>query len=216
MQYAIEDIVEAFERKQKIKCKIVLGSSGKLTAQITAGAPFDVFLSADRKFPQLLLERGFAKSPPQTYATGQLALLASDSVYLSIPMLSHAFVKKIAIANPQTAPYGVVAKEFLDRAGILVNLEPKLVLGESVGQVNQFVSTGAAEVGLTALSTVIGQDDSKWVALNMEGIGRVEQQFVLLNQGRSKDESIRLFEAFILGTEAQGILSKWGYNLAGY
>jgi len=147
MQFAMEELITAFTDKTGIPCTMVVSSSGKLTAQIIAGAPYDIFVAADMKYPQEIYEKGLAQRPPKIYAYGTLVLWSLlDEVIPSLPILEENIINHIAIANPKTAPYGKAAKMILEEKGIYNTLEEKLVFGESIAQTNQFILSKAVEI----------------------------------------------------------------------
>ena len=119
-QYTIEEIVEVFEDQHQIKCEIIIASSGKLTAQIQEGAPYDIFISADMKYPNLLFKDSIAEQLPLKYANGKLVLWTNQPNKIAdFSMLSKKEIKHIAIANPSIAPYGKASKVVLENFGYL-------------------------------------------------------------------------------------------------
>ena len=215
MQYAMEELVEAFEAESGIRVDLVISSSGKLTAQIIAGAPYDLFFSADTKFPERLYAERLTKGEPQIYAYGKLVRYTSlDSAYIfSQENIPQDF--KIAIANPKTAPYGQAAIEYLKAVGNYEDLEQHLVFGESVAQVNQFLTSGVAEMGFTAKSVMFTQafkNKGHWREIESRLYDPIAQSMVRLNQGNSSTENIEAFFNFILSAEGQEILKRFGYD----
>ncbi|MEM9823897.1 MAG: molybdate ABC transporter substrate-binding protein, partial [Bacteroidota bacterium] len=156
MQFAMEALVHAFSEQYSMDCEVILSSSGKLTAQIQQGAPFDVFVSADMKYPNELYQNGFTLAPPKIYAYGQLVLWSLEKqVPLSVDLLHQTKFKHLAMANPRTAPYGRAAMEVLRYLKLEEQVEPQLVYGESIAQTNQFIVTQSADLGFTAKSVVL-------------------------------------------------------------
>lgn len=132
-------------------CRFTFGSSGMLARQIENGAPYDVFLSADEKLVQGLADRGkLMQSSVATYATGRLGLWAAKEPPADLDALLSSRVRTVAIANPQHAPYGAAARAMLERAGLWIRLQPKIVLAENVRQAYEFASTGNADAVITA------------------------------------------------------------------
>ncbi|MEO6187741.1 MAG: molybdate ABC transporter substrate-binding protein, partial [Ginsengibacter sp.] len=170
MQFAAKDLVNAFTSETGIKTKLIISSSGQLTAQIKAGAPFDVFISADMKYPMELFSSGHATKKPIVYAYGKLVLWSLvDSIAPSINTLTSARINHIAIANPKTAPYGMAAIEVLKRHALYEPLKNKLVYGESISQTNQFIISKSAGVGFTAKSVVLSpqmEGKGKWTEID--------------------------------------------------
>ena len=154
------ELSRRFEARTGVRVEVSVGSTGQLYAQIANGAPFDVFLAADRLRPRLLEEAELILPGTRfTYATGRLALFGPglDPVRVDGLDLTDPRVVNVALANPRSAPYGAAAAAVLDRLGLTPLLTPRLVRGESVSQVLQFVRSGAAELGFVALAQVIDE-----------------------------------------------------------
>jgi len=213
LRHALEEVTQQFTAQTGITTNITLASSGKLTAQIKAGAPYDVFLSADQQYPAELAAAGLTKGTPKTYAFGPLALWTTTS---NIPLLADSLdlprIKKIALPNPATAPYGRAAMAFLKQQGLDGILANKLVFGESVGQANQFVYSGVAEVGITALASVTVSDKWHKYAL-LADHPPVEQTGVII-KASSQREAADSFLEYLLSPAGQSILKKFGYFTA--
>jgi molybdate transport system substrate-binding protein len=217
MQFALTEITEAFTEDTGIKTETILGSSGKLNAQIKEGAPYDVFVSADMAFPQDLYESGFTKSAPKVYANGTLILWSfQDQIEPSFELLTDPNIKHIAIANPKTAPYGIAASQVLKEGEYYDQIVGKLVFGESVGQTNQFIITGAAEVGLTAKSVVMSpqmKGKGNWVEVSSSLHDPILQGMVLLKTEEITRKNAQLFSDFMFSEKAKTILRKYGYQV---
>ena len=216
MQYALTEIIGVYNAQNNTNHKVVFSSSGKLNAQIKQGAPFDVFVSADMKYAQDLYESGFSSNPPQVYAFGKLVMWSYHlSFSLEEKVLSTESVKHIAIANPRTAPYGRATKEYLEGKGMFTLLKPKFVYGEGVGQTNQFITSGAAEVGFTAKSVVLSRqmkDKGVWVEIDERLYSPIAQGFIIINKTKHLKEAENITQ-FIQSKSAQGILNKYGYEV---
>lgn len=161
VQFVLNELTKDFESSTGIKTEIILNSSGKLTAQIKEGAPYDVFVSADMKYPAELYKTGFAIDSPRVYANGLLVLWTTKDEVKPDPtlkVLTSNAVKKIAIANPQTAPYGEASVEAMNYYKVYDKVKDKLVYGESISQTNQFIISGSAEIGFTAKSIVLADE----------------------------------------------------------
>jgi molybdate transport system substrate-binding protein len=196
----------------------VLGASGKLTQQIIAGAPFDIFISADTTFPEKLAAAGMAAQAPKTYAQGLLVLWSAkpgitpgaDLKLLLAPQVQH-----IAIANPKTAPYGTAAEYLLKQYNIYNQIAPKLVTGESISQTTQFIATQAADIGFTAKAIVISDEMKgigKWVELNRKDYPPIKQAAVLLKYGMQHNaKAAKQFYDFLYSARAKKIFEKYGY-----
>ena len=171
VQFAMEEIKVAFEKQQGIQVDLISTSSGKLSTQIRQGAPYHVFVSADTKYPDSLVQSGDATSPSKVYAYGMLVVwtMRPDlDISEGMQVLDDGALKKIAVANPITAPYGQEAIRALTRAHLLDSVQPKLVYGESIGQTSQYILSGAAELGFTAKSVVLApemQGKGRWIEI---------------------------------------------------
>lgn len=219
VQFAMQDIESAYEQKSGLAIKTVISSSGKLTAQIQNGAPFDVFLSADMKYPDTLYSTGFADTKPRVYAYGSLVLWTMKEVDWSqgIKILLNAKTRKIAVANPQTAPYGAEAIKALKHYQMYESVMPKLVYGESIAQVNQYIFSQAAEVGITAKSVVLSPEmrgKGKWIEIDSTAYSPIAQGTVILKHGsKNHPHAAQAFYDFLFSDAARKILKGYGYLL---
>ena len=213
-QFAIEEISKSFEQIYGIKSNVIIASSGKLTAQIKAGAPFDIFISADLAYPLELHNKGLSVNSPAIYAIGGLAIWTMDSslnldkVFENERALSH-----IAIANPKTAPYGKAAFDYLNNLPKFDKLKPKLVFGESIAQTNQFILSGAADLGITSKSNMYHPKfgkQGKWKEIPTTSISQIQQAAVILSNTNKQVEANKYF-SFLFSEEARKILLKFGY-----
>jgi molybdate transport system substrate-binding protein len=216
MQFVMQPLAKSFTEETGIKCETIISSSGKLTAQIKEGAPYDVFVSADMKYPNELHESGMTISKPAIYARGKIVLWSADeNTFPSIDYLKNTPPDHIALANPKTAPYGMAAIEVLKKNGLFENLKDKLVYGESIAQVNQFVLSGAAEVGFTAKSVVMSpvvKEKGNWMDLNDEEYTPIEQGIVILKNSEKTNEAQRFLD-FIFSEKGKMILKEYGYEV---
>lgn len=217
MQYAMEVLADKFKKETGVDCDIILGSSGKLTAQIIEGAPYDLFVSADINFPKAVKEAGFASQAPKVYAYGKLVLWTMDEkIKPSIEQLSNKAIKHIALANPKTAPYGKAAVEVLEYYLLHPSIGTKLVYGESISQTNQFILSGSAEIGFTAKSVVLSpqlKNSGLWIDIDSEIYSPIEQAVVLLKGKKEKHDLALKFYEFLSSKEAKRILSEYGYDV---
>ena len=219
VKYAFDELATEFTEQTGVAVRGVVSSSGKLTSQIKSGAPYDVFLSADMEYPAILFKDGQATSPPKVYANGALVLWTAKDVDLSkgIAGLADSSIKKVAIASPKLAPYGREAIKALDFYKVRAAVEPKLVYGESISQVNQYIDTKSVEVGFTAKSVVLSpelQGKGKWVEVPNESYAPIAQGLVILRHGSENNgEAARKFYGFLFSSKAQAILTKYGYKL---
>jgi molybdate transport system substrate-binding protein len=192
LNFALKEIIQDFERNTGNKILLSLGSSGNFFAQIQNGAPFDVFLSADLDYPVKLEKSGHAVAGSTfVYGVGRIALWvpARSSLNLEkqgMQALVEPSIRKIAIANPEHAPYGRAAVAAMEHARVYDRLKNKIVLGENISQAAQFVQSGAADIGVIALSLVLSEPMKKagryWVVPE-ESYPRLEQGAVLLKRG---------------------------------
>jgi molybdate transport system substrate-binding protein len=191
------------------------GASGKLFAQISNGAPFDVFMSADLKYPQELIKTGAGSGSVVHYANGVLVLWTSQN---SIPKdwanwLKSAAVQKIAIAQPESAPYGREALRLLTTQNLLPALQDKLVYGESIAQASQFISTGAAQAGFTAKSIVANPDQPQtgaWLEMPQSAHQPIAQGAVLSTRGKD-NPAATAFMTYLQSPAARAILLRYGF-----
>lgn len=216
MQFAMNALVEAYESETGTECEIILGSSGKLTAQIQQGAPYDLFFSADMKFPEALQASGNTIGEPVVYAQGQLVLWSmKENLLVSLDQLSSEEVSHIALANPKTAPYGLAAEQVLKRLNLYEANESKFVFGESISQVNQFIISEAAEMGFTAKSVVLSpnmSDQGNWITIADSLHSPINQAMVILKNDRGLGKEAEAFATFVKSEKGLSILRNFGYK----
>ncbi|UAB82619.1 molybdate ABC transporter substrate-binding protein [Zunongwangia sp. SCSIO 43204] len=217
MQFAMNDLIKTFQQETGIQCETVVTSSGKLTAQIKAGAPFDVFVSADLIYPNKLFKEGFGEEKPKIYANGTLVLwTTSEIIKPSIELLSEEKIKHIAVANPKTAPYGRATEEFLEKTGKFNELESKLVFGESISAVNRYIHSGSAAIGFTAKSVVLSpkmKNLGNWIEIDPSQYSAIQQAALLLKAEQPKTfKNARKFYEFLFSAKAKKILEQYGYR----
>ncbi len=207
----LEKLAAAFERDEPHRLRISSGSTGKLYAQIRHGAPFDIFLAADRERPALLHAQGLSDTPV-VYAIGRLALYAPSGEPRT--RLERGVFAHLAIANPRTAPYGTAARSVLEGMALWDGLQPRLVIGENIGQTFHFVHSGNAELGFVALAQLRALDvppDRYW-AVPAERHAALEQAAALLHGGRAP-EAARRFLDYLRGGTARGVIERDGYQV---
>ncbi|HZZ84158.1 MAG TPA: molybdate ABC transporter substrate-binding protein [Anaeromyxobacteraceae bacterium] len=218
---AMEELAAAFEEEQPgVKVRASFGASANLAAQARAGAPFDLFLSADDLQPRKLAEEGLAdRTGPFLYALGRLVLWVPKGSALAIERdglaaLASPAVKKVAIANPKLAPYGKAAEDALWGAKLLDAVKPKLVYGESVAQAAQFAESGAADAGILPLSLALAGPlaAGRKVILPDEAHSPIDQAGVVLARAH-EPELARAFARFLRGPHGQAIFARYGYAL---
>lgn len=215
---AAETLAPMFAADTGHEVQLTTGSTGKLYAQITAGAPFDVLLSADAKTPAQLEEEGKAVARTRfTYAVGQLALYSADPQRIGTDggaALKNPDLRFVAIANPDLAPYGIAAREVMQSMGLWDALSPKIVMGQNIGQTFSLVATGAAEVGFVALSAVTAQGKeptgSYWL-VPQDMFTPIRQEAVLLTTGQGNPAAVAFLE-FLQSPKAQSVIVDHGYG----
>jgi molybdate transport system substrate-binding protein len=225
---ALSKLSLAFEKEAGIHVNVALGSSGNFFVQIRNGAPFDVFLSADRSYPEKLQESGMTE--PGTllmYARGKLVLWISANSPLHLaadrngvltgnlnPLVGPS-VRRVAIANPAFAPYGRAAEAVLRHYGIYDALKPRLVLGENISQTAQFAESGNAQAAFIAMAIAVTpkmQQNGRFVVLPQESYPPLDQAAVVMRSSRQKIEA-RRFLQFLQGPQAQHILREFGFEV---
>lgn len=207
------DIADAFEKATGHKAVLAFGSSGAFYTQISHGAPFDIFLSADSERPLKAEQAGLAvRGTRFAYAIGQLVLWSSDPKLIDdkgAVLRGNAF-EKIAIADPATAPYGAAAIETMRRLGLYDRLQPKIVTGSSIAQTFQFAATGTAQLGFVALSQVVTvKGGSRWL-VPARLHTPINQQAVLLRTG-AKNPAAAAFLRFLKSPTSRAIIRRYGY-----
>jgi molybdate transport system substrate-binding protein len=221
LRLAVQELGGAFERRNPgVKVEYTYGATGTLQAQIRQGAPFDVFLGADRESATKIQEAGLAAGPAFHYATGRLVLWIAGPVRVNpatqgVRGLTDKAIKKVAIANPAVAPYGVAAEKAMESAGVLDAVRPKLVLGESILQVIQFAQSGNVQAALVPWSMANVPPLASLGRHAMVTAGTyppIEQWGVALQAARDP-ELARSFVAFLLGSTGRTILDRQNYVL---
>jgi molybdate transport system substrate-binding protein len=215
-QYAMKQIEIEFEKETGKQVELIIGSSGKHTAQIKEGAPYDIFISADMEYPQTLFKDGVALAQPKIYAYGTLVLWTTKEIDLLNPnVLLLPEVKAIAIANPKLAPYGEAAVSAMKYYKLYEKVEAKLVYGENISQVNQYINSKTADIGFTAKSVVLSPEmigKGKWVELNKKSYQPIAQGAVLLKGSLERNkEGSEQFYNYLYSEKAKKIFKKYGY-----
>ncbi len=218
--YAMDDLKKAFEKEHPdIHVRVILGGSGKLTAQIRRGAPYGLFLAANTAYPEALYRSGDAITKPVVYARGSLALLSRRPRDFSqgISLLLSPDIRRIAVANPRTAPYGEAAKEALQNTHLFAKVASKLVYAESVAQ-TVIYTMRAADIGIVASSALHSPKLSRfehgrnWVEVDPKLYTPIDQSIVLLKPAHRRAD-YRAFYDFVLGDAARRIFTRYGYLL---
>ena len=213
---ALDELVALFEEQSKVSCRVVYASSGKLTTQLLAGAPYDLFLSANSAYPETLLANNIGLGERLIFAKGRLALWTVDTSYqlsylpeLALPNQTNR--RRYALANPRTAPYGTATQELLQNTKLWQPIQPQLVYGESAGQTAQFVQTGNVDAGYVPLSIILSQPNGKRGEYQL--VPEYLHQPITQTALRITDNAdARAFQGFIETSEARRILEKFGYE----
>jgi molybdate transport system substrate-binding protein len=210
-------IVPQFERATGADVTLVLGSTGMLAQQIRNGAPADVFFAANESFIDTLTAENLTlRRTTALYARGRIATVTLRSAGLRINDLSDLAdprVRRIAIANPQHAPYGIAAKQALEAAGLWKTLEPRLVFGENVRQAVQFVRSGSAEAGIVARS-VADTSDLYWKVVDDGLHATLSQMATVVARTKQPAASISFIE-YVNGPQGRVVMRQFGFVLPG-
>ena len=218
VSYAMDDLKKAFNQLYPgTKVNVTLGSSGKLTAQIKNGAPYQLFLAANMKYPKALYEEGIATTRPLVYAQGSLAYLSSKKQDFSkgIALVQDSSINKIAVANPKTAPYGKAAIEAMKMGGVYESVKDKYVFAESISQTVSYAVT-AADIGFIAKSSLYSpkmaqyKEGVNWAEVDPKLYTPINQGIVILKNGEANSE-VAAFYAFMLSAKAKEIFQNYGY-----
>ena len=222
LKFVMEELSKSFESKTGMKVDVTSGSSGNFFAQIQTGAPFDVFFSADIKYPKKLEAARLAE--PGTlyeYAVGRIVLWSPAGAALDVAKqhwsaLLDARVQKIAIANPAHAPYGRAAVSALEKAGIYDRVKTKLVYGENISQAAQFVQSGNAQIGIIACSLAMspGMKAGQTWEIPADMHPPIQQAAVVLKSAKNKTGALAFLD-FVKSGAGRAILERHGFTVAG-
>ncbi len=218
VSYAMDELKKEFKKEYPdIKVRVTIGGSGKLTTQIKNGAPYGVFMSANVRYPQALYEDKIAITKPRVYVQGALVYLSVKKHDLSNPLklLKDKKIKKIAIANPKTAPYGRASVEAFKNAKIYTDIKSKFIYAESISQSVMYTIT-AADIGIISKSSLYNSKMKKykrgvnWIELNPKLYTPIKQAVVLLKESKNS-KAYRAFYDFVLSKKAKEIFKRYGY-----
>ncbi len=222
LQFVFPEIAARFQKETGHNLKLIFGSSGNFFAQIQNGAPFDLFFSADIGYPQKLEAAGLTEPGSlYPYATGRIVLWAPNSSKLDLSRglqgLLDPAIKKIAIANPQHAPYGRAAVAALRHEGIYDRVAEKFVLGENISQTASFVASGSADVGILALSLALApsmKEKGVYKEIPQSDYPPIEQGAVILKTSKQKDLARQLLE-YLKTPAMQELMQSYGFSVPG-
>ncbi len=222
LRFALEEVVARFaDARPPLDLQVSYGSSGTFFAQIVNGAPFDLFMSADIDYPRQLAARGFAVPGSEfTYGVGRLVVWVPPASPLDVEssglqVLVNPAVKRVSIANPATAPYGRAAVEAMRHAGVYDRVRDRIVMGDNVAQAMQFVTSGAADVGVVALSLAAApaaQNTGRYATVPVDAYPRMDQGGVILRTAADL-EAARAVRQFLLDDEGRATLERYGFAL---
>jgi molybdate transport system substrate-binding protein len=217
LAFAFEEVGAAYAKATGIKPVFTFGSTGLLAKQIQEGAPFDGFAAANVSFvDRVVASEACDGTTKRLYARGRIVLWAKRGVSLpaSVEGLSDARFVKIAIANPEHAPYGKAAREALEHAGVWTAVQPRIVYGENVQQTLEFARTGNADVAIVALSLAVVAKDGSYLVVDTAFHGPLDQALVACNHGQAPDAGKR-FGEFVASPEGRTIMKRYGFLLPG-
>jgi molybdate transport system substrate-binding protein len=210
---AFEELGREFETSHKIKVVFVFGSTGMLTRQIENGAPMDLFAAANVAYVDQLEQKGLIIPDTKAiYARGRITLWTMSDSPLRVETISDLTrpeIKRIAIANPDHAPYGLAAKQALESAGVWETLKPKLVYGDNIRQTLQYAETGNVDVAIVALS-LSRQSKGRWTLVPEELHQPIDQGLAVI-KNTPMEQAARAFASFITGPRGKEILGKYGF-----
>ena len=218
-QYAMKALSHAFTKKTGIYVQSVVSSSGKLTAMIKSGAPFNLFLSANMKYPMYLYKHNLAITKPKIYAKGSLVLWTLKKVSLKdkIDTLKNPSILTVAIPNPASAPYGVQAVDAMRNAKIFTDVKSKIIYADSIAQTNQYIYSKSVDLGITAKSVVMSpkmKDKGHYVDIAPSLYNSLQQGVVVLKYADTSNKLATMkFYHFIFSQKAKSIFKQFGYIL---
>ena len=217
LQGVIKVLGKDFKQKTGIDIEPIVGSSGNLATQIKNGAPYDLFLSADMGFPENLFKEGVSAKTPATYAYGSLIICSTQNIgFENWPrLLLSRRIKRIAVANPAIAPYGKAARESLKLKGVWDDVQSKMVTGESIAQVNTYITTGNVDVGFTTRSLVKdveGKNIIYWKEIDPKTYTPIKQGMIILKQTKDTARAQKFYD-YMLSPAAKTILKEYGYGV---
>ena len=209
-----QEIEAAYENGHGIEVDLISGSSGSLTTQILNGAPYDIFISANRIFPEKLFDQGLCLAEPGILFSGQVYLWSKSEIADDLPQyLRSPNYNRLAIANPGLAPFGATSKNWLDRIKIWSAVEFRLVIGNAISQVNHYIATNAVDLALTSNSAAYSsqlKDRGFWYSIAGPDIALVPYFMVIMASTKSP-EATEGFHEFLNSEESLTILKSYGF-----
>ena len=221
LRYAMEEVVNSFKKNHPTtKIETIYGSSGRAYAQIRNAAPYDLYFSANIEYPERLLQDGHGIGEATLYAIGRIVLWQRKGGKLDLSkgmgVLRDPSIRRISIANPEHAPYGVAGMEAMKTHGLWEELQPKLVMGENISQAAHFIASGAADVGIIAYSLALAPE-MKQLGEPLELIDAkdhnpLRQGYMITNYGAKHPQS-RTFADFVESEEGKATLKMYGFEV---
>ena len=221
LKFALEELSARYEKQTGQKITLVFGSSGQFTTQILQGAPFQIFMSADENFVYKIADAGKTADRGKVYAIGRIGvftpngspLKADGSLKDLAASLQDGRLQKLAIANPEHAPYGERAKQVLQNVGLWSALQSKLILGENISQAAQFTLSGSAQAGIIAQSLAVAPafaDKGRFDLIDAKNHQPLVQRMVLI---KPVSPGAQLFYDYLGSAAAQAVLSRYGFAI---
>ncbi len=218
LTYPFQELGKMFEEETGVRVSFNFGSTGQLARQVEQGAPVDLFAAASVSYIEDLDQKGMIVSDTrELYGRGFIVLWTSEDNALTVERLEDLAapaVKRVAIANPDHAPYGIAARQALQSAGVWEQVKPKLVLGENVRQTLQYAETGNVDVAIVALSLAVMTEHGRWVPVAPELYSHIDQALAVVKGTRHEQEA-RAFAAFIDSTRGRPVMQRYGFVLPG-
>ncbi len=217
LRYVLENINKTFEKKTGIKIEMTTASSGKLTAQIQNAAPYEIFISANKKYPDYLYKNGFALNEAKKICNGVLVLWTTKDIELNrnLKELCDLNIEALAIANPQNAPFGKAAIETLKSLNIYKCFEQKIIYTENVSQISQYIVNKNADIGFTSKSIVLSKqliNKGKWIELP-DTLYQTISEYAILTKNAENNENAKKYYLFLFSKDAQNIFERGGYKI---
>lgn len=222
LKFAFDEMISDLRKDNpELSIQVTYGSSGNFFSQLQQKAPFDLFLSADMQYPRQLVEKNLAvKDSEFLYAVGRIVIWVPKGSKVDVSKggmkaLTDAQVKKIAIANPAHAPYGRAAEAAMKKLGVYEKVQSKLVLGDNIAQTAQFVESGAADVGIIALSLAVApamKDKGQYWEVPLDAYPTIEQGGVTLSWAQNP-EGVKIVRNYMTGPKGQAMLKRYGFFL---
>lgn len=220
LKYAMAEVVKNFRaQRPDDRIDVIYGSSGKFSTQIVNGAPFDLFFSADIKYPRELEKMGLTVGATQPYAVGRIVLWSRKPQLAKTALkdLPRTPIRKFAIANPRHAPYGLRAQEALQHQGVWETMKPRLVMGENIAHTAQYVDSGAADAGIVALGLVLSpamQGKGAWTLIPAEWHAPLEQGYAITRRAAGNPLAAD-FARYMASEPARAVMRRYGFAMPG-